>query len=50
LHQVPDGAVPSLLRGFSAPVQLQTNFTEDDLLTLLAFDKIATVAGTLASN
>ena len=39
LHQVPDGAVPSLLRGFSAPVQLQTNFTEDDLLTLLAFDK-----------
>ncbi|MGB2436183.1 MAG: aminopeptidase N, partial [Candidatus Puniceispirillales bacterium] len=39
LHHVPDHAVPSLLRGFSAPVQLQTDLSDNDLLTLLAFDQ-----------
>lgn len=39
LYQVPSGAVPSLLRGFSAPVQLQTDLSEQDLLILLASDQ-----------
>jgi aminopeptidase N len=30
--------VPSLLRGFSAPVKLQTNYTRDDLLFLMSND------------
>ncbi len=39
LHHVPEDAVPSLLRGFSAPVQLQTDLSENELLTLLAYDQ-----------
>jgi aminopeptidase N len=31
--------VPSLLRGFSAPVLLRDNLSDDDLLTLLAYDE-----------
>ena len=38
LHDVPKGTVPSLLRGFSSPVQLITNLTDTDRLHLLAHD------------
>ena len=38
LHDVPKGTVPSLLRGFSSPVQLTTNLTDTDRLHLLAHD------------
>ena len=37
-HGVESRPAPSLLRGFSAPVKLQSDLTEDDLLTLLAHD------------
>jgi aminopeptidase N len=37
-HGVPNRPAPSLLRGFSAPVKLQSDLTGDDLLTLLAHD------------
>jgi aminopeptidase N len=33
-----DGAVPSILRGFSAPVILDFEYTDEQLLTLLAHD------------
>ena len=35
---VPEAPVPSLLRGFSAPVVLEHDFSDADLLTLLAHD------------
>ena len=35
---VPQGAVPSVLRGFSAPVQIESDFTDEDLMYLLAHD------------
>ncbi len=35
---VPVEPVPSLLRGFSAPVVLESNLTDDQLFTLLAHD------------
>jgi aminopeptidase N len=37
-HGLESRPAPSLLRGFSAPVKLETNLTEADLLTLLAHD------------
>jgi len=37
-HAVPERPVPSLLRGFSAPVRLETALSEADLLTLVAHD------------
>ncbi|MDR0457942.1 MAG: aminopeptidase N [Burkholderiaceae bacterium] len=37
-HNVESRPAPSLLRGFSAPVKLDVDLTEDDLLTLLAHD------------
>mgnify|MGYP003945589365 CR=1 FL=1 len=36
--QVPSAPVPSLLRGFSAPVILECDYTPDDLALLLAHD------------
>ena len=41
LTDVPQGSVPSLLRGFSAPVHLDSDLTEDDRLRLLAGDSDA---------
>lgn len=38
LTQVPKGAVPSLLRGFSAPVRFHSDLTDDERLLLLAHD------------
>ena len=38
-EKVPEDAVPSLMRGFSAPVQLTTDLNSDELLVLLAADK-----------
>ena len=38
---VPEAPVPSLLRGFSAPVKLQFDYSNDDLLFLLANDSDA---------
>ncbi|MFH1216722.1 MAG: aminopeptidase N [Pseudomonadota bacterium] len=35
---IPDKPVPSLLRGFSAPVKLHYGYTEDELVFLLAND------------
>ncbi|WCL53020.1 aminopeptidase N [Gimibacter soli] len=35
---VPEGAVPSLLRGFSAPVRLKSDLTREDLAFLLRYD------------
>jgi aminopeptidase N len=40
-HDVAERPVPSLLRGFSAPVRLTTNTDETDLLFLLAHDSDA---------
>jgi len=37
-HNVESCPAPSLLRGFSAPVKLESSLAEDDLLTLLAHD------------
>ena len=37
-ENVPRHPVPSLLRGFSAPVNLDSPLSDDDLLTLLAHD------------
>ncbi|MBV9079360.1 MAG: aminopeptidase N, partial [Methylobacteriaceae bacterium] len=37
-ENVPARPVPSLLRGFSAPVKLQLDLSDDDLLTLLRHD------------
>ncbi len=41
LPDMPKGAVPSLLRGFSAPVRLKTDLDSDELLVLLAGDSDA---------
>ena len=41
LPDVPKGAVPSLLRGLSAPVRLKTDLDGDELLVLLAGDSDA---------
>ncbi|MCG8622924.1 MAG: aminopeptidase N [Proteobacteria bacterium] len=38
LTQVPKGAVPSLLRGFSAPVHFHSDLTDDERLLLLTHD------------
>ena len=38
-ENVPADAVPSLMRGFSAPVQLESDLNSDELLLLLAADK-----------
>lgn len=38
LHHVAEPVVPSLLRGFSAPVKLNFPYSEQDLNTLMAFD------------
>lgn len=38
LPDAPAGAVPSLLRGFSAPVVLEFDYTDEQLLTLLEHD------------
>ena len=38
LANVPQGSVPSLLRGFSAPVKLASDLSDDDRLHLLAHD------------
>ncbi|MEE4376845.1 MAG: aminopeptidase N [Candidatus Competibacteraceae bacterium] len=35
---VPDSPLPSLLRGFSAPVKLLADYSDDDLMFLLAHD------------
>ena len=40
-HDVTERPVPSLLRGYSAPVRLTTNTSEKDLLFLLAHDSDA---------
>ena len=37
-EDVAAGTIPSLLRGFSAPVKLSTNASDADLLTLMTFD------------
>lgn len=37
-ENIQQAPVPSLLRGFSAPIQLVYDYTNDDLLTLLAHD------------
>ncbi|MFN3888953.1 MAG: aminopeptidase N [Beijerinckiaceae bacterium] len=37
-HGAPAGITPSLLRDFSAPVRLEADFTESDLLRLIASD------------
>ncbi len=36
--QVPEPPVPSLLRGFSAPVQVRHDYTDAQLMHLMAFD------------
>ena len=38
LHQVSEDVVPSLLRGFSAPVKLDYPYNDEDLILLLAHD------------
>jgi aminopeptidase N len=38
LQNVPADAVPSLLRGFSAPVNLELDLTDEELLTLARLD------------
>ena len=37
-HNIASSVTPSLLRGFSAPVRVEANYSEDDLLRLLAND------------
>jgi aminopeptidase N len=39
LHDVPEGTVPSYLRGFSAPVKLKTDLSNDEMLHLLGADQ-----------
>ena len=41
LTNVPQGSVPSLLRGFSAPVKLTSDLADDDRLHLLTHDSDA---------
>ena len=35
---IPERPVPSLLRGYSAPVRMETDLSDDDLFFLLAYD------------
>lgn len=35
---IPERPVPSLFRGYSAPVRLETDLNDDDLFFLLAHD------------
>lgn len=35
---IPERPVPSLLRGYSAPIRLETDLTDSDLFFLLAND------------
>lgn len=35
---IPERPVPSLLRGYSAPIRLDSDLTDDDLFFLLAHD------------
>lgn len=35
---VPERPVPSLLRGYSAPIRIETDLSESDLFFLLAHD------------
>lgn len=35
---VSERPIPSLLRGYSAPIRLETDLTDDDLYLLLAYD------------
>ena len=39
LHDVPAGTVPSYLQGFSAPVRLKSDLSDDEMLHLLGADK-----------
>lgn len=39
LYDVPEGTVPSLLQGFSAPVLLDSDLTSKELAHLMAYDK-----------
>ena len=36
--EVPERPVPSLFRGYSAPVRVETDLSDDDLFFLLAND------------
>ncbi len=38
IEGITEPVIPSMLRGFSAPVQLEFNYTESQLLTLLEYD------------
>ena len=40
-RQVPENPVPSLLRGFSAPVQIRYDYTDAELTHLMAYDSDA---------
>jgi aminopeptidase N len=40
-RQVPEQPVPSLLRGFSAPVHVKFDYTDTELIHLMAFDSDA---------
>jgi aminopeptidase N len=40
-RQVPEQPVPSLLRGFSAPVQVRYDYTDSELTHLMAYDSDA---------
>lgn len=35
---VSERPIPSLLRGYSAPIRMETDLTDDDLYLLLAYD------------
>lgn len=37
-HDISERPVPSILRGFSAPIRLESDLTDDDLFYLLAHD------------
>ena len=50
LHGLTQEPVPSVLRGFSAPVLLEAEFTDRQLLTLLAHDPDHSTAGRPVSD
>lgn len=37
-NDIPEKPTPSILRGFSAPIRLESDLTDKDLLFLLAHD------------
>lgn len=37
-NDIPERPIPSLLRGYSAPIRLDSDLTDDDLYFLLAND------------